>query len=98
MLKPMSYESEFIVFLHEVLEMRVKDISEQVQQQADIGEINQRTLDFMENITDEDVRAVLLHYEELKNEYNSLIMPLMYNSGIKDLIMLYRILQSHPLS
>jgi len=88
----MSYESELIAFLHEVADLRIKDISEQANQQADFIKINQASLAFMDSVTDENILAVLLNYEDLKNEYISSLMPYLYISGAKDSLMLYGML------
>ena len=89
---PMEYEADLIAFLHEVADLRVKALSELAHQQPDFKKVNQATLDFMESVQDEKILAVLLNYEDLKNEYISMIMLHLYVAGARDSLMLYGLL------
>ena len=94
----MSHETaDLIAFLHEVIEMRVKDLSEQALKRADFIEINQKLVDFMDGITDERVREILQRFEDMKNEYCGMIMSYLYNGGLQDSLALYGMLRKRVL-
>ena len=94
----MSNESDLIAFLHEIMEERIKVLSEEANQQPEFIKINQSLNDFMGTITDDNIRAVLLQYEALKNDYVALIMTFLYQSGAKDSLQLYGLLSKQILS
>jgi len=85
----MAHEAELLTFLHEVADTRVKGLSERVHTQPKFKEINQAMLCFIESVTDENARAVLMQYEALKNDYIALLMPFIYESGAKDILTTY---------
>ena len=93
----MSRKTDLIAFLHEVIEMRVKDLSEQVLKRADFIQINQKLVDFMDGITDERTREILQKYEDLKNEYCAMIISYLYNAGLQDSLTLYGLLRKRVL-
>jgi len=88
----MEHETDLIAYLHEMADLRIRGLSEQASQQPDFKKVNQAMLDFMESAQDEKILAVLLNYEDLKNEYISMIMPYLYIAGARDSLMLYGLL------
>ena len=85
----MSNESELLSFLDETLDERVKALSEQANLEPDFIKINQAICDFMETVTDEKARSILLEYESLKNDFIALLMPYLYKAGSRDSLQLY---------
>ena len=83
-----KYEAEMHSFLREITDLRIKGLSEQAHLQPDFIKINQATLDYMESITDANVRSALLAYEDLKNEYISMIVRHLYEAGALDILTL----------
>jgi len=88
----MNHETDLLTFLHEAVDLRVRDLTEQAHQQPDFVKVNQSLLDFMESVADENIRAVLVPYEEMKNEYVALLLPYLYMAGAKDSLGLYGLL------
>ena len=83
-----KHETEMHSFLREITDLRIKGLSEQAHLQPDFIKINQATLDYMESITDTNVHAALLAYEDLKNEYISLMAAYLYEAGASDILTL----------
>ena len=90
---PMTHETDLLSFLHEAIELRIRAISEQANHNPGFVKVNQKMLDFMENVTDEGIRATLLKYEALKSDYIALLMPHLYEAGLKDGLAIYGLLQ-----
>jgi hypothetical protein len=88
----MPDQTELLSFLHEAMETRVKELTDHAHRQPDFMKINQATVDFIESVTDEEMRSILLKYEEFKNEYIGLIMPYLYEAGARDSLKLYGLL------
>ena len=89
---PMEHETDLIAFLHEMADLRVKALTELAHQQADFKKVNQATLDFMESVKDNTALTVLMDYEDIKNEYISMIIRHLYIAGARDSLMLYGLL------
>jgi hypothetical protein len=89
----MQNENEYLTYLYEAMEERVKGLSEQANHEPEFIKINQATVDFMATVTDEDTRSILLQYEALKSDYTALIMTYLYKAGAKDVLRLYGLLQ-----
>lgn len=86
------HEMDILSFLDEAMEMRIKAITEQAHQRPDFTEANQATISFIESIADENIKAAVLQYEALKNDYIALLMPYLYRTGAKDSLMLHGLL------
>ena len=88
----MEHETDLMKFLYEVADLRVRYLTEQAHQLIDFTKINKTMLDFVESVKDEQALKTLLDYEDLKNEYISLIINHLYIMGAKDSLMLYGLL------
>ena len=89
----MTREMDLLSFLHEAIELRIKAISEQANHEPDFVNANQKMLEFMDIVADENIRPTLLKYEALKNDYIALLMPYLYETGLKDGLAIYGLLQ-----
>jgi len=93
----MQHESELTAFLHEVLAMRAENRGTNANQLEDFIRANKDISDFVASVTDEEARAMLLKYEDLQSNYNSLLMPYMYMEGMKDGAMLLKLVMQYVL-
>ncbi|MCL2049414.1 MAG: hypothetical protein FWG87_11890 [Defluviitaleaceae bacterium] len=80
----MQDENNLLEFLQEMLELRAESIGTAANHQEEFIKASQAILDLVASIEDSNIKTVLFQYEELKNHYNSLLMPYMYKKGFKD--------------
>jgi len=88
----MSHETDLLSFLHEAVDLRTNALTEQASREPDFAQANHAVREFMESVTDDKTRTVLLQYEELKNDYIALLLPYIYRAGARDSLELYGLL------
>jgi hypothetical protein len=88
----MSHEAKLNAFLDVITDMRIDGLTKQANRQPDICKINHALQDFMKAVTDENIRAVLMEYEALKNDYIPLLARYLYIAGAKDSLTVYGLL------
>ena len=88
----MSHEMDLLSFLHKAVELRTNALTERANREPDFAQANHAVRELMESVTDEKTRAVLLQYEELKNDYIALLLPYIYRTGARDSLELYGLL------